>query len=65
MPASGQVMISTPNFYRLEIAYSELPYYNATHTPPPDVPNCFCDVPDSPGINSDYVAAGPDRSLID
>ena len=29
MAAGAQVMMSTPNFYRLEIAYSELPYYNA------------------------------------
>ena len=30
MAAGAQVMMSTPNFYRLEIAYSELP----TTTPP-------------------------------
>ncbi len=27
-------MMSTPNFYRLEIAYSELPYYNAPNPSP-------------------------------
>ena len=37
MAAGAQVMMSTPNFYRLEIAYSELPYYNAALTPALDV----------------------------
>ena len=34
MAANAQTMVSTPNFYRLEIAYSELPHYNAPLTPP-------------------------------
>ena len=29
MPASAQVIMSTRIFYRLEIAYSEFPSYNA------------------------------------
>ena len=69
MPASAQVMISTPNFYRLEIAYSELPYNNAALTPPLNVRNGFYHISDAPGIghelNPDYIAAGPDRSPID
>ena len=34
MTAGAQVMVSTPNFYRLEIAYSKLPYYDTALTPP-------------------------------
>ena len=49
MAAGGQVMMSTPNFYRLEIAYSELPYYNAALTPALDVHDGFYHVPDAPG----------------
>ena len=69
MAAGAQVMMSTPNFYRLEIAYSELPYYNAALTPALDVRNGFYHVSDAPGhghtLNPDYIAAGPDKSLID
>ncbi len=62
MAAGAQVMMSTPNFYRLEIAYSELPYYNAALTPALDVRNGFYHVSDRPGLghelNAEYVAAG-------
>ena len=62
MPAAAQVMISTPNFYRLEIAYSELPFYNAALTPALDVRNGFYHVSDRPGLrhqlNPDYIPAG-------
>ena len=46
IPAGAQVMMSTPNFYRLETAYSELPYYNAALTPPLDVHDGFYHVSD-------------------
>ena len=69
MPAGAQVMISTPDFYRLEIAYSELPYYNAALTPALDIRNGFYHVSNTLGpgheLNPDYIAAGPDNSLID
>ena len=69
MAAGAQVMMSTPNFYRLEIAYSELPYYNAALTPALDVRDGFYHVSDRPGLghelNPEYVAAGADKSLID
>ena len=69
MATGAQVMMSTPNFDRLEIAYSELPHYNSALTPPLDVRNGFYHIPDTLGLghelNPDYVAAGPDRSLID
>ena len=69
MPASGQVMISTPNFHRPHIAHSELPYYNAALTPALDVRNGFYHVLNTPGtgheLNRDYIAAGPNKSLID
>ena len=46
MPPVVQVM--TSKFYRLEIAYSELPYYNAALTPPLDFHDGFYDVSDAP-----------------
>ena len=49
MAAGAQVMMSTPNFYRLEIAYSELPYYNAALTPALDGHDGFYHVSDAPG----------------
>ena len=69
MAAGAQVMMSTPNFYRLEIAYSELAYYNAALTPALDVREGFYHVSDRPGLghelNPEYVAAGEFKSLID
>ena len=69
MPASAQVIISTSNLYRLEIAHSELPYNNAALTPALDVRNGFYHVSEAPGLghelNPDDVAADPDKSLID
>ena len=60
MPASAQVIMSTPNFYPLEIAYSEFPYYNAALTPALDIRNGFYHVSDAPDIghelNPDYMA---------
>ena len=41
MPTSAQVIMSTRIFYRLEIAYAELPYYNTALTPPLDVHDGF------------------------
>lgn len=62
MAAGAQVMMSTPNFYRLEIAYSELEDYNRALTPPLDVHDGFFFVSDRPGLghdlNMDYVAEG-------
>ncbi len=49
MPASAQVMMSTPNLYRQEIPYSELPDYNAALTPPLDVHDGFYHVSNRPG----------------
>ncbi len=43
-------MMSTPNFYRLEIAYSELEDYNRALTPPLDVHDGFFFVSDRPGL---------------
>ena len=62
MAAGAQVMIPTPNFYRLGIAYAELP--NAALTPPLDVHNGIYHVSDRPGLgrelNPEYVAVGAD-----
>ena len=61
-------MMSTPNFYRLEIAYSELPDYNAALTPALDVHDGFYHVPDAPGhghtLNPDYITTRPNKSII-
>ncbi|MBI4219804.1 MAG: mandelate racemase/muconate lactonizing enzyme family protein [Chloroflexi bacterium] len=50
MIAGAQVMMSVPNFYRLEIAYSELPLYNQALTPPLDVRGGYFYVSDRPGL---------------
>ena len=65
MAANAQTMISTPNSYQPQTAYSELPYYNTAL----DTRNSFYQVPNTPGpghtLNPDYIAAGPNKSLID
>ena len=64
MAVGWRFMMSTPNFYRLEIAY-----YNTALTPQPDVHDGFYHVSDAPGmgheLNPDYLTAGPNTSLID
>ncbi len=50
MAASAQVMITTPNFFRMEIAYSELPHYNKALTPPLDLCDGSMTVADRPGL---------------
>lgn len=58
--AGAQVMMTTPNFFRLEIAYSELPRYQEALTPPLDVRDGFFHVSDRPGLGhelrEDYIA---------
>ena len=58
--AGAQTMMATANFYRLEIAYSELEHYNRALTPPLDVHDGYFHVSDRPGlghdINPDYEA---------
>lgn len=48
--AGAQVMMSTPNFFRLEIAYSELRHYNEAVTPAFDVRDGYFYVSDRPGL---------------
>ena len=50
MLTGAQVMMSTPNFYRLEITNSELLYYIAALTPSLDVDDGFYHVSDRPGL---------------
>ncbi|MBI2964640.1 MAG: mandelate racemase/muconate lactonizing enzyme family protein [Chloroflexi bacterium] len=50
MIAGAQVMMTVPNFYRLEIAYSELPLYNEALTPPLDVHDGYFHVSNRPGL---------------
>ena len=58
--AGAQTVMSVPNFYRLEIAYSELPQYHKALDPPLDVRNGIFYVSDRPGLghdlNPDYLA---------
>jgi L-alanine-DL-glutamate epimerase-like enolase superfamily enzyme len=49
--------MSTPNFYRLEIAYSELERYNRALTPPFDVRAGRFHVSDRPGLGHDLSEA--------
>jgi galactonate dehydratase len=51
--AGAQVMMTTPNFYRLEIAYSELDHYNRAMTPAFDVRDGYFHVSDRPGLGHD------------
>ncbi|MGH2350389.1 MAG: mandelate racemase/muconate lactonizing enzyme family protein [Chloroflexota bacterium] len=51
--AGAQTMMATSNFYRLEIAYSELDQYNRAMTPPLDVRNGYFYVSDRPGLGHD------------
>jgi galactonate dehydratase len=53
MIAGAQVMMTTPNFFRLEIAYSELPRYQEALTPPLDVRGGYFYVSDRPGLGHD------------
>ena len=58
MPADAQVMMSTPNFYRLEIAYSEIPHDNGVYH-----------ITDRPRLghqlNPDYVKGGTGSPIAD
>lgn len=60
LAAGAQVMMTTPNFFRLEIAYSELPMYQEALTPPLDVHDGYFHVSDRPGLGhdlrEDYIA---------
>jgi galactonate dehydratase len=51
--AGAQVMMTTPNFFRLEIAYSELRHYQEALTPPLDVRDGYFHVSDRPGLGHD------------
>ena len=57
--AGAHTMLSTPNFFRLEIAYSELEVYQKIMEPPFDVQGGFMSVSDRPGLGhelrSDYL----------
>jgi galactonate dehydratase len=58
--AGAHVMLTTPNFFRLEIAYSELELYQQVVDPPFDVRAGYCYVSDRPGLGhelrADYLA---------
>jgi galactonate dehydratase len=51
--AGAHVMMGTPNFHRLEIAYSELPRYQEALTPPLDLRGGHMYVSDRPGLGHD------------
>ena len=48
--AGAQTMLTTPNFFRLEIAYSELEVYQQVMDPPFDVRAGYFYVSDRPGL---------------
>lgn len=48
--AGAQVMTTTPNFFRLEVAYSELERYQQVMEPPFDVSRGYFAVSDRPGL---------------
>jgi galactonate dehydratase len=51
--AGAQTMMATSNFYRLEIAYSELDQYQRALTPALDVHDGYFHVSDRPGLGHD------------
>ena len=62
--AGGHVMMTVPNFYRLEIASLMTPHYNQCIDPPLDIRNGTFYPSDRPGLgvelNMDYIKAHPD-----
>ena len=58
--AGAQTMMTCPNFFRLEIAYSELEMYQKIVDPPFDVRGGYCYVSDRPGLGhelrEDYMS---------
>jgi galactonate dehydratase len=60
--AGAQTMMSTANFFRLEIAYSELELYQQVVDPPFDVRGGFVYVSERPGLGhelrADYLEQG-------
>jgi galactonate dehydratase len=52
--AGAHTMMAVPNFYRLEIAYSELPIYNEALDPPLDVRDGYFYVSDRPGLGHEF-----------
>jgi galactonate dehydratase len=67
--AGGHVMLTTSNFYRLEINTAWLDMFNAAITPPLDIRDGALHVPDRPGLgvelNHDYLADHPDPEWHD
>ena len=61
--AGAQVMMTTPNFFRLEIAYSELELYQQVIDPPFDVRGGYCYVSDRPGLGHELRQDYLDRGL--
>jgi len=57
--AGAQTMMTTPNFFRLEIAYSELEVYQQVMDPPFDVRAGYFHVSNRPGLGhelrQDYI----------
>jgi galactonate dehydratase len=53
--AGAQTMMSVPNFFRLEIAYSELELYQKVMDPPFDVHDGFFHVSTRPGLGHERI----------
>ena len=62
--AGGHVMMTVPNFYRLEIASLMSPHYNQCIDPRLDIRGGTLYLSDRPGLgvdlNKDYIKAHPD-----
>ncbi|MCC6178892.1 MAG: mandelate racemase/muconate lactonizing enzyme family protein [Chloroflexi bacterium] len=61
--AGAQTMMSTANFFRLEIAYSELVRYQEAMDPPFDLRGGYMYVSDRPGLGHDLRADYLERAL--
>ena len=62
--SGAQVMITVPNFYRLEMNDNTVGAYNSVLTEPLDIRDGHLILPDRPGLgyelDHDFIAAHPD-----
>jgi galactonate dehydratase len=61
--AGAHTMMTTPNFFRLEIAYSELPVYQEAMDPPFEIHDGYFHVSDRPGLGHDLKPDYLERAI--
>jgi galactonate dehydratase len=61
--AGAHTMMTTPNFFRLEIAYSELPVYQEAMDPPFEIHDGYFHVSNRPGLGHDLKPEYLERAI--